>query len=92
MTNKEQLLARAKEIMEATLGGAKYKDKENPHTSRTFKNLSSKQHEYKKDPVKNKKAIDTVKQMKKTGKYGKVVAGDKHAKVISARDGKELKW
>lgn len=34
MTNKEQLLARAKEIMEATLGGAKYKGKDNPNNAK----------------------------------------------------------
>jgi hypothetical protein len=34
MTNKEQLLVRAKSIMEATLGGEKYKGKENPNNEK----------------------------------------------------------
>lgn len=43
MTNKEQLMARAKEIMEATLGGKKYKGKENPNSNHTKSELGAKE-------------------------------------------------
>jgi hypothetical protein len=37
-TRRKELMARAKEIMEATLGGEKYKGKENPNNTSNNKN------------------------------------------------------